>query len=332
MKRFSLMIFILFSSFSAHARHVESTLSAQKVPIDDFFENTPDLHPADQLYLIEMHIVYNDFSAQDAHRPLNLWYFRARYFSDEMGRFISRDPLGYVDGFGLYGGYFAERFALDPSGLSAEGDDYGCCGGSSIDTETQCCENDQIVDKISVFVINRDIEGKSLVAGHIDLVIPGLGLIGFFGTPDQHSAQGDEIGQNWQGWLYHNHRAWEKHRPDYVKDHLSLICELKVCPTDAKKMKEKALKIKFNPPRFKIFEGNCATRGCSILGAGNSFPDQIPGIDSPVILIDMVKKRGGKCFLGYSRININSGKVDAALVERQESGRNVVRYKFNHPR
>ena len=56
--------------------------------------------------------------SQDAHRPLNLWYFRARYFSDEMGRFISRDPLGYVDGFSLYGAYFAEGFGIDPWGTT----------------------------------------------------------------------------------------------------------------------------------------------------------------------------------------------------------------------
>ena len=45
-----------------------------------------------------------------------LWYFRARYFSDEMGRFISRDPLEYVDGMSMYGGYFAQRQGLDPRG------------------------------------------------------------------------------------------------------------------------------------------------------------------------------------------------------------------------
>ena len=33
-----------------------------------------------------------------------------------MGRFVSRDPLGYVDGFGLYNAYFAQMFWLDPSG------------------------------------------------------------------------------------------------------------------------------------------------------------------------------------------------------------------------
>jgi len=47
-----------------------------------------------------------------------LIYFWARYYSPEQGRFISRDPLGFVDGFSLYGGFFAEGFNLDPSGLA----------------------------------------------------------------------------------------------------------------------------------------------------------------------------------------------------------------------
>ncbi len=45
-----------------------------------------------------------------------LWYFRARYFDNELGRFISRDPLGFVDGMSLYNGYFATGFGVDPSG------------------------------------------------------------------------------------------------------------------------------------------------------------------------------------------------------------------------
>ena len=39
-----------------------------------------------------------------------------RYYNSEDGRFISRDPLGYVDGMSLYNAYFAERFAQDPNG------------------------------------------------------------------------------------------------------------------------------------------------------------------------------------------------------------------------
>jgi hypothetical protein len=42
----------------------------------------------------------------------------SRYYSSEYGRFIERDPIGYVDGMSLYGGYFAEEFQLDPSGTS----------------------------------------------------------------------------------------------------------------------------------------------------------------------------------------------------------------------
>ena len=46
----------------------------------------------------------------------DLYYFRARYYDTDQGRFISRDPAGYVDGMGLYNGYFASRFMMDPSG------------------------------------------------------------------------------------------------------------------------------------------------------------------------------------------------------------------------
>jgi RHS repeat-associated protein len=45
-----------------------------------------------------------------------LWYFRARYFDAELGRFISRDPLEYVDGMSMYQGYFAS-WGVDPFGL-----------------------------------------------------------------------------------------------------------------------------------------------------------------------------------------------------------------------
>ena len=50
----------------------------------------------------------------------DLWYFRARYFDNEMGKFISRDPLEYVDGMSLYKGYFAMGFELDPEGIETE--------------------------------------------------------------------------------------------------------------------------------------------------------------------------------------------------------------------
>ena len=45
-----------------------------------------------------------------------LYYFRARYYSAHLGRFISRDPLGFVDGLNLYRAYFVSR-DVDPFGL-----------------------------------------------------------------------------------------------------------------------------------------------------------------------------------------------------------------------
>ena len=46
-----------------------------------------------------------------------LMYFKARYFDTGLGRFISRDPIGYVDGMNLYNGYFVPS-GVDPMGLS----------------------------------------------------------------------------------------------------------------------------------------------------------------------------------------------------------------------
>ena len=50
------------------------------------------------------------------HSSLDLYYFRARIYDPDLGRFISRDQLGYVDGMSLYRGYFAIN-GMDPKGL-----------------------------------------------------------------------------------------------------------------------------------------------------------------------------------------------------------------------
>jgi len=42
-------------------------------------------------------------------------FFRARYYDAGLGRFIGRDPLGYVDGMSLYDGYFVPNY-IDPMG------------------------------------------------------------------------------------------------------------------------------------------------------------------------------------------------------------------------
>ena len=51
---------------------------------------------------------------------LGLYHYRARMYSAESGRFVSRDPIGYWDGASLYRAHFAPN-GLDPSGLDVYG-------------------------------------------------------------------------------------------------------------------------------------------------------------------------------------------------------------------
>jgi len=46
-----------------------------------------------------------------------LYYFRARYYSSKTGSFLSRDPMGYVDGYNLYRNYFVVN-NTDPTGMA----------------------------------------------------------------------------------------------------------------------------------------------------------------------------------------------------------------------
>jgi RHS repeat-associated protein len=56
------------------------------------------------------------FTGRYLDKETGLYYFRARYYSGTLGRFIGRDPIGYVDGYQLYMAYFAPD-GLDPWGL-----------------------------------------------------------------------------------------------------------------------------------------------------------------------------------------------------------------------
>ncbi|MFO0526746.1 MAG: RHS repeat domain-containing protein, partial [Planctomycetota bacterium] len=55
------------------------------------------------------------YTAREWDPTLRLYYFRARWLEPKAGRFIGRDPLGYVDGMGLYGAYLGLN-GLDPTG------------------------------------------------------------------------------------------------------------------------------------------------------------------------------------------------------------------------
>jgi RHS repeat-associated protein len=54
-----------------------------------------------------------------------LMYFRARYYSGGLGRFVGRDPLGYIDGLILYMAMYVPN-ALDPTGGKVETRELAC--------------------------------------------------------------------------------------------------------------------------------------------------------------------------------------------------------------
>ena len=62
---------------------------------------------------------------QIKNQKCSLRYKRARYYSPQLGRFISRDPLGFVDGMNLSRAYFAPG-KVDPSGKGIATIAYGC--------------------------------------------------------------------------------------------------------------------------------------------------------------------------------------------------------------
>ena len=72
---------------------------------------------ADNQSIIENELT---FTGRRLDPATELMYFRARYYDPQTGEFISRDPLGYVDGMSLYRGCFIPG-GLDPWGLQDAG-------------------------------------------------------------------------------------------------------------------------------------------------------------------------------------------------------------------
>ena len=76
--------------------------------------------------------------------------YAGRYYNSDVGRFIQRDPLGYVDGMSLYNAYFAEQFGTDPMGTEWISDD----GGKNYYNTT--------VDTLQNLATKMDVPMKSL--------------------------------------------------------------------------------------------------------------------------------------------------------------------------
>ena len=59
------------------------------------------------------------YTGREWDSELRLYHFRARWYDPATGGFVTRDPLGYVDGMSLYRGYFGVR-GVDTEGLASQ--------------------------------------------------------------------------------------------------------------------------------------------------------------------------------------------------------------------
>ena len=86
---------------------VDEGNSGSLVSIDNY---TGNLYGNDRLY-----------TGREYDSETHLYYYRARYYSAELGRFISRDPIGTADDVNLYG-YVGNSpvMGVDPMGLKAK--------------------------------------------------------------------------------------------------------------------------------------------------------------------------------------------------------------------
>lgn len=88
----------------------------------------------------------------------NLYDFRARVYNHVEGRFNQRDPLGYIDGFNLYNGYFVP-FNTDPLGtytLTEAAKDY-CKKVVGCKTKNGCDVCELMYDPTFIMSVNIDI-------------------------------------------------------------------------------------------------------------------------------------------------------------------------------
>jgi RHS repeat-associated protein len=89
------------------------------------------------------------FTGRYEDKETKLWYFRSRYYSGTLGRFIGRDSLGYVSGYSQYFSYFAPN-NVDPMGTNPPGEQGGGGGHAGRDL-VACLESDDcltLLDKI----------------------------------------------------------------------------------------------------------------------------------------------------------------------------------------
>jgi len=134
-----------------------------------------------------------------------LYYFRARYFEPELGVFISRDPLGFVDGYAVHQGWFMNKLFCDPHGNSTiKANDYSIeIRTVSLTVGPRC----GFFDWRTIFVLNKPAEGSEF--DHVGMFIQEVKIDGRITYCDKKTSK---IIQEhyWEGWRVDGGRLVEE--------------------------------------------------------------------------------------------------------------------------
>jgi hypothetical protein len=114
------------------------------------------------------------------------------YYDPGVQRWINRDPKGEDGGINLYEPILNDLVGnLDYLGLKT-----ACCGPSKqqYDPDTQCCEDDKVVSKVSMWICTRPVREwwGSTGPGHQDVCCDGP-YKNCYGHTDNNLKKGDPI-------------------------------------------------------------------------------------------------------------------------------------------
>ncbi len=257
------------------------------------------------------------YTAQEYDAETALYHFNARMYEGRKGRFLSHDLILYPDGANTYKGWFATR-RTDSMGLAECGD----CPAKTYNEKTHCCENKEVVPKVKLRVVIRD-EGvdNGVADGHLDIVIPGVGLVGFFGRPDPAIDTGPTTAM--PGYMIVSATDWITGDYEHYADgsYVSTICEKAICPNQAKLMANAAEKKILNPPDFVFLYSNCAMNGTHIVRAG--IPNFPVLINPEGVKLHLRKDPTFKCYRGTTKVDTLAIGAELTITNKDTGGTEV---------
>jgi RHS repeat-associated protein len=103
------------------------------------------------------------FTGQVLDAETGLILYRSRYYDTKIGRFTSRDPIEYDSGDTNIYRYVKNKpiNSFDLYGLA-------CCNGTYYNPDTECCENEKIVLKESIWLCERSLNLTVTITGQVN--------------------------------------------------------------------------------------------------------------------------------------------------------------------